>query len=272
MTETAKLHHIAYQHGNNALIHVEQLAKRFKKFQALTEISFDACDGQVFGLLGPNGAGKTTTLRILSTVLEPDRGTAIVSGYDIRRQKTQVRMNLGILVENAGLYKHLTARECMRYVGNLHGMAKSVINRQIDSLVHDLGMESFIDRKTDGFSRGMTRKVVTGMALIHDPPNVILDEPTAGLDVVSMRAVRELIARYRQEGRCLILSTHLMSEVERLCDQVGIIHRGKIMAMGTVQELIQSQNASDLETAFVRIIGEQALMDEALREAETVRR
>ncbi len=250
------------------MIHTEHLAKRFKKLEAVSDVSFDAHDGQVFGLLGPNGAGKTTTLRILSTVLEPDRGTATVSGYDIRRHKARVRANLGILVENAGLYQYLTARECLRYVGKLHGLGGPPLEQQIDSLVHDLGMETFIDRRTQGFSRGMTRKVIMGMALVHNPPNVILDEPTAGLDVVSTRAVRELIHRFKQEGRCVILSTHLMNEVERLCDSVGIIHRGCIMAMGSPAELIREQDAPDLETAFVRIVGEQALRDEALREAE----
>ncbi len=254
------------------MIHAEQLSKRFKKFQAVADVSFDAADGQVFGLLGPNGAGKTTTLRILSTMLEPDHGTAMVSGYDIRRQKAQVRSHVGILVENAGLYKQLTARECLRYVGRLHGMNGPALERQIDSLAHDLGMESFIDRKTNGFSRGMTRKVVTGMALVHNPPNVIFDEPTAGLDVVSMRAVRDIIHRYKAEGRCIILSTHLMDEVERLCDRVAIIHRGTILAMGTPAELKQAQGTNDLETAFVRIVGEQALQDEALREAEIEKR
>ncbi len=254
------------------MIHAEHLAKRFKRFEAVSDISFEAHDGQVFGLLGPNGAGKTTTLRLLSTVLEPDRGTATVSGFDIRRQKVQVRANLGILVENAGLYPHLTARECLRYVGHLHGLDGPPLERQIERLAHDLNMDSFVDRKTRGFSRGMTRKVVMGMALIHDPQNVIFDEPTAGLDVVSTRAVRDLIHRFKSEGRCVILSTHLMSEVERLCDQVGIIHRGKIMAMGSPAELVKSQRAEDLETAFVSIVGEQALLDEALREAEVSKR
>jgi sodium transport system ATP-binding protein len=253
------------------VIHAEKLAKRFKKFQAVADVSFDAADGEVFGLLGPNGAGKTTTLRILSTTLEPDHGTATISGYDIRKQKAEVRAHLGILVENAGLYKQLTARECLRYVGQLHGLSGSALERQIDKLTADLGMESFIDRKTQGFSRGMTRKVVTGMALVHNPPNVIFDEPTAGLDVVSMRAVREIIRKFKEEGRCIILSTHLMDEVERLCDRVAIIHRGTILAMGTLAELKQSQGTDDLETAFVRIVGEQALQDEALREAETTK-
>ena len=250
------------------MIHTEHLAKRFKKFQAVADVTFDAQDGQVFGLLGPNGAGKTTTLRILSTVIEPDRGTATVGGYDIRKQKSQVRANLGILVENAGLYKHLTARECLRYIGQLHGWRGPKLEDRIDGLIDDLGMENFIDRKTDGFSRGMTRKVVMGMALVHDPRNVIFDEPTAGLDVVSTRAVRDLIHRLKDEGRCVILSTHHMDEVERLCDQVAIIHRGSILATGTPAELTRSQNATDLETAFVNIVGEQALKDEALREAE----
>ena len=250
------------------MIHVQHLAKRFKKFQALSDISFEAPDGQVFGLLGPNGAGKTTTLRILSTVIEPDKGTATVGGFDIRTQKAQVRSQLGILVENAGLYANLTARECMEYVGKLHGIPAPTLKQRIDGIIDDLGMSSFIERKTAGFSRGMTRKVVMGMALVHNPPNVILDEPTAGLDVVSMRAVRELIQRFKQQGRCVILSTHLMNEVEKLCDQVAIIHRGTIMAHGTPAELIASQQADNLETAFVRIIGEQALMDEAVREAE----
>jgi sodium transport system ATP-binding protein len=254
------------------VIHVEHLAKRFKKLQAVADVSFDALDGQVFGLLGPNGAGKTTTLRILATVLEPDRGTATVSGYDVRRQKSQVRAHLGILIENAGLYRQLTARECLRYVGQLHGLTGPLLEQRIERLVSDLGMESFIDRKTGGFSRGMTRKVITGMALVHDPPNVIFDEPTAGLDVISTRAVRDIIRRFRAEGRCVILSTHLMDEVERLCDRVAIIHRGAILATGSPAELIASQGVDDLESAFVRIVGERALMDEALREAETAKR
>jgi sodium transport system ATP-binding protein len=253
-------------------ITVQQLAKRFKKFQALTDISFTAHDGEVFGLLGPNGAGKTTTLRIISTVIEPDSGTATVGGYDIRKQKQDVRRNLGILVENAGLYKQLTARECMRYVGRLHGWNGKKLEDRIDTIAAELGMDAFLDRKTEGFSRGMTRKVVTGMALVHDPPNLIFDEPTAGLDVVSMRAVRSLIGRLKEEGRCVILSTHLMDEVMRLCDRIGIIHRGKILVIGTPAELMAAHGVDDLEAAFVNIVGEKALSDEALREAETEKR
>lgn len=250
------------------MIRVEHLAKRFRRVEAVADISFEAHNGQIFGLLGPNGAGKTTTLRMLATVLEPDGGTAYVDGYDIRRQKNAVRSALGILIENAGLYQHLTARECLRYVGKLHGLNGAALERHIEQLTADLGMGSFLDRKTRGFSRGMTRKVVTAMALIHNPPNVILDEPTAGLDVVSTRAVRDLIQGFKREGRCVVLSTHLMNEVERLCDVVGVIHRGRIMALGTPDALMERTGAGEMETAFVRIIGEQALKDEALREAE----
>jgi sodium transport system ATP-binding protein len=253
-------------------IDVQHLAKRFRKFQAVSDVTFTAHDGEVFGLLGPNGAGKTTTLRMLSTVIEPDAGTATVSGYDIRRQKQDVRRSLGILVENAGLYKQLSARECMRYVGRLHGWNGDKLEKRIEQVAAELGMDAFLDRKTEGFSRGMTRKVVTGMALIHDPPNLIFDEPTAGLDVVSMRAVRSLIGRLKADGRCVILSTHLMDEVMRLCDRIGIIHRGNILVIGTPAELMAANGTDDLEAAFVKIVGERALSDEALREAEIEKR
>lgn len=253
-------------------IDVQHLAKRFKKFQAVSDVCFSARDGEVFGLLGPNGAGKTTTLRMLSTVIEPDSGTATVGGYDIRTQKSQVRATLGILVENAGLYRQLTARECLRYVGRLHGWQGEKLEKRISLIAADLGMDAFIDRKTEGFSRGMTRKVVTGMALVHNPANLIFDEPTAGLDVVSMRQVRGLILQMKLEGRCIILSTHLMDEVMRLCDRIGIIHRGHILATGTPAELMAEQGVPDLESAFVKIVGEKALSDEALREAEIEKR
>jgi sodium transport system ATP-binding protein len=254
------------------MIHVQHLAKSFrlgrgKRFEAVGDVTFNVDDGEVFGLLGPNGAGKTTTLRMLSTVLRPDSGTATVDGFDIRHQKAEVRRRLGILVENAGLYVHLTARECLRYAGNLHGLGGEALEAEIAHIAEALGMSSFLDRRTQGFSKGMTRKVVIGMALVHAPRNIILDEPTAGLDVVSTRLVREMILRFKAEGRCVILSTHLMSEVERLCDRVGIIHRGQIRAIGSVPELLTQHDAPDLETAFVRAIGERALIDEALREA-----
>ncbi len=250
------------------MIEAFHLAKRFKQFDAVKDVSFCAEAGEVFGLLGPNGAGKTTTLRMLATVLSPSSGTATVSGFDIRTQANKVRSHLGILVESAGLYSHSTAREHLRYIGNLHGLNGSGLERRINELIDVLDMADFADRHAQGFSRGMIRKVVMGMALVHDPPNIILDEPTQGLDVVSTRTVRELIRRFRAEGRCVVLSTHIMDEVERLCDRVAIVHRGEILEKGSPQELTEKYQADSLETAFIRIIGAQALLDEAEREAQ----
>jgi sodium transport system ATP-binding protein len=250
------------------MIKVEHLAKTFKQFEAVKDISFTAHDGEVFGLLGPNGAGKTTTLRMLSTVVTPTAGTAHINGFDIRHQKDQVRSSLGILVESAGLYSHSTTREHLRFIGNLHGLNGNGLEKRINDLIEALAMTDFADRRAEGFSRGMVRKVVMGMALVHNPPNVILDEPTQGLDVVSTRAVREIIQRFKTEGRCVILSTHHMDEVERLCDRVAIIHRGQILESGTPQELIQKYNTESLESAFVEIIGAEALLAEAEREAQ----
>jgi sodium transport system ATP-binding protein len=250
------------------MIEATALAKHFKKLEAVKNVTFRAQGGEVFGLLGPNGAGKTTTLRMLATVISPSSGTATVSGYDIRTQKDAVRSHLGILVESAGLYSHSTTREHLRYVGNLHGLDGPDLERHIDALIDLLDMRDFADRRAQNFSRGMIRKVVLGMALVHDPPNVILDEPTQGLDVVSTRTVREIIRRFRAEGRCVVMSTHLMDEVERLCDRVAIVHRGEILAQGTPEELVEKAHADNLETAFVDIVGAQALLDEAEREAK----
>ncbi len=243
------------------MIETHGLVKRFKKVVAVDKLNFAVHSGEVYGLLGPNGAGKTTALRLLATVLEPNEGTATVNGYDIRTQKQAVRSIVGLLVEEAGLYRKVTAREHLRYFGRLHGLGGPELERRIDYLIDVLGMSEFAARYTDGFSRGMKRRVVLGIALIHKPPVVILDEPTIGLDVVSTRAVRNMIAQFRDEGRCVIISTHLMDEVQRLCDRVGIIHEGRIMAEGTLDELMTQTNAPDLETAFVHTVGEDALRD-----------
>ncbi len=254
------------------MIKTHQLAKRFKKLQAVKNITFQAQQGQVFGLLGPNGAGKTTTLRMLSTVIEPTSGSASVDGYDTRTHKNAVRSRLGILVESAGLYTHSTPREHLRYVGNLHGLDGPGLEAQINALIKSLDMQDFCERRARGFSRGMIRKVVLGMALVHNPPNVILDEPTQGLDVVSTRAVRAIIHRFRAEGRCVLLSTHHMDEVERLCDHVAIIHQGEILEQGAPSELTAKYKADNLESAFVEIVGTEALRQQAQREAEDAKR
>ncbi|MBN1284989.1 MAG: ATP-binding cassette domain-containing protein [Anaerolineae bacterium] len=243
------------------MIEAHELVKRFGKVVAVDGLSFTAHAGEVFGLLGPNGAGKTTTLRLLATVLEPNAGSATVGGYDIRTQKQKVRSIVGLLVEDAGLYSRVTAREHLRYFGRLHGLNGSDLKKRMDFLIDVLGIAEFADRQTEGFSRGMQRRVVMAIALIHAPQVVILDEPTIGLDVVSTRAVRDLIAAFRAEGRCVIISTHLMDEVQRLCDRVGIIYDGKLMDQGTPRELMARTGTPDLETAFVETVGAERLLD-----------
>ncbi|MCP4535700.1 MAG: ATP-binding cassette domain-containing protein [Chloroflexi bacterium] len=241
------------------MIKIQELTKRFRKLTAVDTVSFTCNDGQVFGLLGPNGAGKTTLLRLLATVLEPTAGTALVDGWDVRKQSAQARARIGLLVETAGLYVRFTPREHLRYYGHLHGIDGSQLEERIDGIIEMLEMGDFADRRTEGFSVGMHRRVILGEALIHDPPNIILDEPTAGLDVMSTRNVRDLIARFRDEGRCVLISTHLMSEAQRLCDRVAIIHKGHLQAVDTPQALIAQTGVDDLEEAFVRIVGEDQL-------------
>jgi len=241
------------------VIETQGLTKRFRKLVAVDSVSFTCHDGEVFGLLGPNGAGKTTLLRLLATVLKPSAGTALVDGLDVRRESAQVRARVGLLVENAGLYARFTPREHLRFCGRLYGLGDSRLEQRVSDVLEMLEMADFADRRTEGFSAGMRRRVILGEALIHNPPNVIFDEPTAGLDVMSTRNVRALIARFRDEGRCVLISTHLMSEAQRLCDRVAVIHRGCLQAAGTPEALIAQTGATDLEEAFVRAVGEEKL-------------
>jgi sodium transport system ATP-binding protein len=241
------------------VIDVQALTKRFRKLVAVDSVSFTCHDGEILGLLGPNGAGKTTLLRLLATVLEPTAGTALVDGLDVRKESARVRARVGLLVETAGLYARFTPREHLRFHGRLQGLDGPQLEQRIDAVLEMLEMADFADRRTEGFSAGMHRRVILGQALIHDPPNVILDEPTAGLDVMSTRNVRALIARFRDEGRCVLISTHLMDEAQRTCDQIAIIHRGRLQAMGTPAALIAQAGAADLEESFVRIVGEERL-------------
>jgi sodium transport system ATP-binding protein len=241
------------------VINAQGLTKRFKDLVAVDDVSFTCHDGEVFGLLGPNGAGKTTLLRLLATVLEPTAGTALIDGLDVRKESAQVRARIGLLVETAGLYARFTPREHLTYYGNLQAMDGPQLAQRIDAVVEMLEMADFADRRAEGFSVGMRRRVILGETLVHDPPNVILDEPTAGLDVMSTRNVRDLIARFRDEGRCVLISTHLMSEAQRLCDRVAIIHKGRLQAVDTPHALIARTGVDDLEEAFVRIVGEDRL-------------
>jgi sodium transport system ATP-binding protein len=241
------------------VIETQELTKRFRRIVAVDDVSFTCHDGEVFGLLGPNGAGKTTLLRLIASVLEPTAGVALVDGLNARGKGAQVRARVGLLVESAGLYDRFTPREHFYFYGRLHGLVGAQLERRVEGVLEMLEMADFADRRAEGFSAGMCRRVVLGQALVHDPPNVILDEPTAGLDVMSTRNVRALVARLREEGRCVLISTHLMDEAQRLCDRVAIIHKGRLQALGTPAELVAQTGASSLEEAFVRIVGEEQL-------------
>jgi sodium transport system ATP-binding protein len=219
-------------------------------------LTFSARQGEVLGLLGPNGAGKTTTLRMLSTVLAPTSGTARVGGREIRSQARAVRADLGVLPEYWGLYGRLTPREHLRYFGRLHGLRGPDLEQRIGLLIADLEMGEYADRRCEPFSKGMKQKVALGRALIHNPQHLLLDEPTAGLDVISARNVRELIERFRGEDRCVILSTHILGEAERLCDRLAIVDHGRVVAAGAPAELLRQTGQTTLEEAFVHLVGE----------------
>ena len=234
------------------MIEVEGLVKSFKAVHALRGVNFCAGDGEITGLIGPNGAGKTTTLRIIYTVLKPDSGSARIDGFDTSRSARDVQRRIGVLADSRGLYPRLTAREHVRYFGRLHGLAGAALESRIDELVHMLDMGDIADRRTKGFSKGQTMKVALARALVHDPHNVLLDEPTNGLDVGAARAVRHLIRRIRDEGRCVLFSSHIMAEVEQLCDKLVVVDHGVVLADGSIDDLRRSTGKHDLEEAFMR--------------------
>ena len=240
------------------MIEVEGLEKSFKAVHALRGVGFSAGDGEITALLGPNGAGKTTTLRILYTVLRPDRGSARVDGYDTQAAPRDVQRRIGVLADSRGLYPRLTAREHVRYFGRLHGMAGAALEARIDELIRMLDMGDIADRRTKGFSKGQTMKVALARALVHNPHNVLLDEPTNGLDVVGARAIRDLIRRIRDEGRCVLFSSHIMSEVEQLCDKLVVIGHGVVLADGTISELKHRTGTHSLEEAFIQATESEA--------------
>ena len=241
------------------MIIANDLHKSFKTktgvVHAVEGVDFEARDGQITGLLGPNGAGKTTTLRMLYTLMQPDRGDIQVDGVDARRDPATVRRALGVLPDARGVYKRLTARENIAYFGELHGMPKADIARRTQLLSAALDMDDILDRQTEGFSQGQRTKTAIARALIHDPRNVILDEPTNGLDVMTTRAMRGFLKQLRDEGRCVIFSSHIMQEVAALCDRIVIVAKGKVVASGTADELRAQTGESNLEDAFVRAIG-----------------
>jgi sodium transport system ATP-binding protein len=243
------------------MIHVDRLTKTFHdpkrgEVHAVDHVSFDAVAGEVFGLLGPNGAGKTTTLRILCTVLKPTAGIATVAGLDVVRDSDAVRHQIGFLSANTGVYERMTAWEMVAYYGRLHGLHGDRLRARIDELFARLAMNEFRDVMGGKLSTGMKQKVSIARALVHDPPVLIFDEPTAGLDVLVQRAVLRQIAALRESGKCIVFSTHIMREVERLCDRVAIMHRGAILTSGTLPELRAKHGQEDLEELFFQLVGE----------------
>jgi sodium transport system ATP-binding protein len=243
------------------MIDVQDLHKSFKTktgiVKAVQGVSFQAHDGEITGLLGPNGAGKTTTLRMLYTLMTPDQGAVKVDGFNIATHAEDVRRRLGVLPDARGVYKRLTARENIQYFGELHGMSQKDIETRTAALSKALGMEDVLDRQTEGFSQGQRTKTAIARAIVHSPKNIILDEPTNGLDVMTTRGLRNFLLQLKAEGHCVILSSHIMQEVAALCDRIVIISKGVVMAQGTADELRAETGEQNLEDAFVKAIGSE---------------
>lgn len=241
------------------MIQVHGLSKRFPdlklgEFVALDNVTFQVRPGEVFGLLGPNGAGKTTCLRILSTVLKPTSGDAMVAGYDVVTQPAEVRARIGFMSNNTGIYDRMTAWELVEYFGRLYGIASGPLTERMEFLFDRLQMNNIRDVLGSKMSTGMKQKVSIARTIVHDPPVLIFDEPTTGLDVLVARRVIDEISSLREQGKCIIFSTHIMSEVQKLCERIAIIYRGKILAMGSVAELLESNRSRDLEELFFALI------------------
>jgi sodium transport system ATP-binding protein len=244
------------------VIAVSGLRKHFGHVEAVRDVTFSAADGTVTGLLGPNGAGKTTTLRMLSGLMSPDAGTITVDGADVVGDPVGAQRAMGLLPDSRGLYPRLTPREHIRYFGELHGLGTAAIRERSDSLLKRLGLEAIADRRVAGFSQGERTKVALARVLVHAPRNVILDEPTNGLDVMSTRAMRTLIRGLRQDGCCVVFSSHIMQEVSALCDRIVVIAQGTVVADGTPDDLRRLTGERDLEDAFVALAGLEAEMPE----------
>ena len=236
------------------MIEVDGISKRFGTVQAVAAVSFEARDGRITGLLGPNGAGKSTCLRILSTVLRCDRGTARVGGLDLATEPLAARRVLGVLPHSSGLYQQLTGRENIEYYGRLHGLAEAPLAARVDSLIERLELGGIAHRKAKGFSQGERTKVALARALVHDPQHLLLDEPTSGLDVMATRHLRDWLRELRAQGRCVLLSSHVMQEVEALVDELVIIAAGRVTLTGSPAELAQRFPGRSLEEIFVEAV------------------
>lgn len=237
------------------MIRVEHLRKQFGSVVAVDDVSFTAADGEVTGLLGPNGAGKTTTLRMLYALMKPDAGAIRVDDVDAIADPLEAQRRLGVLPDLSGLYPRLTAREHIHYFGELQGLSGATLSARTDALLDRLAMGEIADRRAAGFSHGERTKVAIARALVHDPRNVLLDEPTNGLDVMSTRAVREIIRGLRAEGRSVIFSSHVMQEVSALCDTIVVLAHGRVVAAGSPDALRAQTGRDTLEDAFVALVG-----------------
>jgi sodium transport system ATP-binding protein len=237
------------------VIVAESLAKSFGSVVAVSDVGFTACNGRITGLLGPNGAGKSTTLRMLYGVLAPDRGRALVDGIDVAATPRAALARLGVLPHNAGIYPHLTARENVRYFGALQGLGGRQLEVRIDELIALLGLGDVAERRAKGFSQGQRLKVALARALVHAPQNLLLDEPSTGLDVLAQRTLRSLLRALRDAGHCVLLSSHVMHEVASLCDEIVIVGGGRVVARGTPAELASGIANGSLEDAFVAALG-----------------
>ena len=240
--------------GRENMITVRGLVKRFGAVTAVDGVSFEVARGEVFGLLGENGAGKTTTLRMLATLLAPTGGEASIDGVDIRKAPEEARRRIGVVFEG-GVYDRLTARENIRYFGMLHGLRGRALEARIDELLSTLSMREYADRRAGELSKGMRQKIAIARSLVHDPPVLLMDEPTSGLDVTAALLVHDFVAEAKRQGKTILFSSHNMSEVEKLCDRVGVIHKGKLAALGAVDELRRAAGGRSLEELFVEIVG-----------------
>ena len=236
------------------MIRVDDIHKSFGDVKAVRGVSFEAPDGRITGLLGPNGAGKSTTMRVLYTVLKPDQGSATIDGANVVDEPLEARRKIGALPHGAGLYPHLSARENIAYYARLCGLDNREVAHRVENIIDLLEISDFADRHTKGFSQGQRTKVSLARALVHDPQNVILDEPTNGLDVMATRSLRDLILKLRDSGRCVLFSSHIMQEVAALCDRIVIISHGKVAIDDTTAGIREKTGCDDLEDAFVRAI------------------
>ncbi len=236
------------------MIEARELSKRFGSLLAVAGVSFRVAPGEVYGLLGPNGAGKTTTLRMLATLLKPDEGSARVAGYDVVKDAERVRRTIGVVNGGMGLYDRLTGREVLEYFGSLYGMSRGRVAERIRALDELLDLGEALARRTGGFSSGMKQKIVIARAVLHDPRVILFDEATSGLDVMARRAVMDFVRGYQGAGRAVVYSTHVMSEVEALCDRAGIVYQGRLIAEGTVPALLEETQSRNLEDAFFRLV------------------